>query len=177
VEKVGAAVLAYSGVKKPKDDVTCVVVKIKDVNATVAAVRDTLEIPSDLGQLPRVRSFLRELCRKSCDLNAVGEDLAQFELAVTEAVSNVVRHAYHGQPDGKIRMEVNLFVNRLSMLIYHRGEAFDPASVPPLSPEGLDRLGESHRGLYIIRQCVDKVQYSRSKHGENCVFLQKMLKR
>jgi anti-sigma regulatory factor (Ser/Thr protein kinase) len=177
VEKVGAEVLAYSGLKTPKDDVTCVVVKIQDLDRTMAPVKEILEISSELGELPRVRAFLDNLCRKSPDLPPVEEDLAQFQVAVTEVISNIIRHAYHGQADGKIRMEVHLFASRLSMSIYHRGEAFDPSTVAELTEEDLDRLGESHRGLYIIRQSVDKVQYSRTRYGENCVLLMKILKR
>ena len=31
-------------------------------------------------------------------------------------------------------------------------------------------------GLYLIQQCVDKVRYYRSKHGENCIHLIKQLR-
>ena len=171
-EKVSAEVMAYSGSQPPKDDLTCVVVKIQDANPTIAARHSKIEIPSDLAQLPKVREFLRELCRQSCNLAAVEEDLGQLEVAVTEVVSNIIRHAYHGQADGKIRLEVNLFVNRFLLRIYHRGEAFDPPTAGPASPQTAP-----HKGLNIIRQCVDNVQYARSRHGENCVYLEKMLKR
>jgi sigma-B regulation protein RsbU (phosphoserine phosphatase) len=172
VEKVGMEVISYSGAQPPKDDLTCVAVKIEDLSPTIASRRDTLEIPSVLGQLPVVRAFLRDLCRQTCNIATVEEDLAQLELAVTEVISNIIRHAYHGQADGRIRLEVNLFVNRFLLRIYHRGEAFDPAAVETPSPDVAP-----HKGLNIIRQCVDNVQYARSKHGENCVFLQKILKR
>ena len=39
----------------------------------------------------------------------------------------------------------------------------------------LEEPRENHMGLYIIRQCVDSVKYSRTTHGENCVQLVKTL--
>jgi len=171
VEKVSEAVTAYSGCQPPRDDVTCVAVKIQDMAATIASKQSKLEIPSDLSQLKRVREFLRDICLQSCDRVAVEGDLAQLELAVTEVISNIIRHAYHGQADGKIRLEVNLFVNRLLLRIYHRGEAFDPAAAASASAQS-----PAHKGLNIIKECMDNVQYARSRHGENCVFLEKILK-
>ena len=35
---------------------------------------------------------------------------------------------------------------------------------------------ENSMGMFIIRQCVDQVRYSRSSHGENCVHLIKVFR-
>jgi sigma-B regulation protein RsbU (phosphoserine phosphatase) len=170
VEQMTAKVMDYAGMQAPEDDLTCVAVKV-EFGGTIASTRDRLEIPSELKQLPHVRAFVRNLCRQHCDLAAIAEDLAQLELAITEVVSNIIRHAYLGQPDGKIRIELNLYVNRVALEVYHRGVAFDPATATPPAPEEAAR-----KGLTIIRQCVDRVDYVRSKFGENCVYLEKWLK-
>jgi sigma-B regulation protein RsbU (phosphoserine phosphatase) len=172
VALVRKEVLAFVGSAPIRDDLTCVAVKIQDTQATAASRAYELEITSDLKELARVRTFLREACAESLDLRLVEADLAKLELAVTEAVSNVIIHAYHRQPDSQIRIEVEVYLIRVSVRIYHRGQPFDPdtIAVPPL--EG---PREGQMGLHIIRECVDQVKYSRARHGENCIHLVKNL--
>ncbi len=164
-ERVGADVLAFGEAKAPRDDVTCVAVKIQDFDATVASRRGILEIASDLREVPRAQAFLRDLCEQGLDLTTVADDLAELQKAVTETIMTLILHAYGGQAEGKIRIEANLFVNRYSVRLYHRGEPLEA---------GPGDAGDS--GLQAVRQLVDQLQCSRSTHGEHCVALQKMLK-
>lgn len=173
VELIRQDVLAYSHAKTFQDDLTCVAVKIQDTEATIPSKRAKLDIQSDLDELNRVRTFVHEFCQRNFALRFVEDDLHQLELAVVEAVTNIIRHGYQGQKDRPIRLQCDLFLNRISVRLYHRGQPFDPGPEPVVQPES---GSESGMGLYIIQQCVDKVRYYRSKHGENCIHLVKELK-
>jgi sigma-B regulation protein RsbU (phosphoserine phosphatase) len=173
VDKVRADVTSFSDAQTFRDDLTCVAVKIQDVQATMVSQRATLEIASDLAELPRVRTFLQETCQQHYDVTVIKEDLWQLIVATTEAVSNIIIHAYKRQPDRRIRIEVELFLNRLALRLYHRGQQFEGDTT---GPETLEGPREDHMGLYIIRQCVDSVKYTRTTHGEHCVLLVKTLK-
>jgi sigma-B regulation protein RsbU (phosphoserine phosphatase) len=174
VEKVGGVARSFSGAAHPRDDITCVAVKVQDLGATVASLRQSLEILSDRAALPQVGQFLRELFRQNLPAAVSEEEVAKLEPAVVGAVSDIIRHAYRDQPDGKIRLEANLFVNRFSIRIYHRGEPFDLESVASPPGAGAD---EAAPVPHFGREHVDAVRYSVSKHGEHCVLLQKVLKR
>ena len=129
-----------------------------------------LEVSSDLAELARVRAFVRRFCQ---DLpgSALDEDrTSQLELAVNEAVSNIIRHAYHGRTDQQIQVETELFTDRISIRLYHWGEAFDPKTV---RPPAFDGSREGGFGVYIIAQSVDAVRYSRDGQGRNCICLVK----
>jgi sigma-B regulation protein RsbU (phosphoserine phosphatase) len=170
VDRVVAEVVAYSGTRPPQDDLTCVAVKIEDLNRSIRSKRAAIELCSDLRQIPRAQTFLQEVCRQSLDQTAVAADLAQLQQAVAEVLMNVVLHAYCGQMDKTIRLEASLFVNRLSVRIYHRGEPFD------LEPAAPGAGGAKDAELHTVRQRVDKVKCSRGAHGEHEVFLEKTLK-
>lgn len=173
VEVIRQDVLTFSQAQSFRDDLTCVAVKVQDMEATIPSKRARLDVISNLAEIGKVRTFVRDFCHKNIAIAFREEDLDQLELAVTEAVTNVIRHGYQGQKDRPIRVQADLFLNRISIRLYHRGQAFDPGNTPASE---IDSPREGGMGLYIIEQCVDKVRYYRSKHGENCIHLIKQFK-
>jgi sigma-B regulation protein RsbU (phosphoserine phosphatase) len=173
VETVRRAVCTFTGAERFQDDLTCVAVKVTDAPAEHASTQAVLEITSDLKELARVRAFLRQTLARHFDLDAIAEPLAQLELALTEAVSNIIVHAYGRQPGRPIRVKADLFVNRLLIRVYHRVRPFDPDEAEPVD---LSTPRENRMGLHIIRECVDRVHYFVTEHGEGCVHLVKIIK-
>lgn len=172
IDLVRRQVLAFSGSDVLHDDLTCVAVRIQDTEATIPSKRSKLDLVSDLAELARVRQFVRDFCSRDFSLRFAEGDLDQLELAVAEASTNIIRHGYQGQRDRPIRIQADLFLNRISIRLYHRGQAFNAQSLPVPKLEGPQERG---MGLYIIQACVDQVRYYRSKHGENCIHLVKQL--
>jgi len=106
------------------------------------------------------------LCRLAltglAQLRAIGADsLADLKLALTEAVSNSVRHAYRGQ-DGHVDITYRLHPDRLTVEVVDDGEGFDPAT-PPVFEE--DELSEGGLGIAIIRTVADEFEIA-SRPGE-----------
>jgi anti-sigma regulatory factor (Ser/Thr protein kinase) len=102
----------------------------------------------------------------------VDEDrVAQLELAVNEAASNIMKHAYHGRADQRIHLEAEALPSQLLIRLHHLGDPFDPSAVPP---PPLDGSRESGFGIYLITQCVDEVRYYRDERGRNCIALVKV---
>ena len=152
------------------DDLTCVAVKIGDAQRPLA--RSELEIRSDLEDLRRAREFVRDFCRMVPEGLLDQDDVAELELAVNEAASNIMKHAYHGRADQRIQLEADAFPGRVSIRLHHLGDSFDPAAV---SPPALDGSRESGFGIYLITKSVDDVRYSRDERGRNCITLVKVL--
>jgi phosphoserine phosphatase RsbU/P len=170
IEKLHAAVVDFSHSESLKDDLTCVAVRISDDQGGRPLAHDEMEVPSDLAHLPRVRAFVRRFCR---DLlaPALSEDRTdQLELAVAEATSNIIRHAYLGRPDRRVQITADAFDDRVVLQLCHEGEVFDPATVPA---PAFDGSREGGFGVYIIAQSVDEVRYTRDERGRNCVRLVK----
>lgn len=171
VERVRQEVVAWSASETFVDDLTCVAVKIQDASAAPAA-RAELEITSALAELPRVRAFVRQFCHRYFDLAEVEDALWQLELGLTEATSNVMRHAYRGQTDQRICVQAELSGTTVTVRLYHRGEAFVPGDGALAAP---DEPREGQMGRYIMQECLDAVAYSQAD-GEQCVQLTKDLK-
>ncbi len=130
---------------------------------------EEVELSSDLGELARARELVRELCGRM-PAPPDEEYVSGLELAVTEVVSNIIKHAYRGRPDQAIHLRAEVSADQISLLLRHRGEPFDPRNVRPPSFDG---SRESGFGVYLIRQSVDEARYYRDELGHNCVSLVK----
>jgi anti-sigma regulatory factor (Ser/Thr protein kinase) len=99
------------------------------------------------------------------------DEVAGLELAVNEAASNIMKHAYHGRRDQRIGLEADAFQDRVAVRLHHLGDPFDPGTAPP---PALDGSRESGFGVYLITNSVDEVRYSRDDRGRNCIALVKV---
>jgi serine/threonine-protein kinase RsbW len=89
------------------------------------------------------------------------ELLADLKLALTEAASNSVRHAYGDANVGVVEICYHLLPDRLVIEVTDDGEGFDPldAEGPP------DQLSEGGLGIAIIRAIADEVEIGTQPHG------------
>jgi serine/threonine-protein kinase RsbW len=90
------------------------------------------------------------------------EVLADLKLALTEAASNSVRHAYVGADHaGLVEISYELLPDRLVIEVTDEGEGFDPAEAdgPP------EELSEGGLGIAIIRAIADEVEIGKQPDG------------
>jgi serine/threonine-protein kinase RsbW len=135
--------------------------------------RAELEIASDLNELGRARDFVRVVCGQLPGSPMDEGSVGGLELAVTEACSNIIKHAYRGRADQWIHLEAETFPAHVSIRLHHLGAAFDPSKVRPPTFDGSQTSGF---GMYLIRQSVDEVRYYRDERGRNCIALRKVRK-
>src|SRR3954471_4757036 len=77
------------------------------------------------------------LCRLAltglAQLRDIGDDtMADLKLALTEAVSNSVRHAYGDKGSGHVDITYELQPDRLRIQVVDDGDGFDPDEAPAL---------------------------------------------
>ncbi|HEY8629951.1 MAG TPA: ATP-binding protein [Gaiellaceae bacterium] len=90
------------------------------------------------------------------------ELLADLKLALTEAASNSVRHAYGDKDVGVVDISYQLFPDRLVIEVTDEGEGFDPAEATGNAPE----LSEGGLGIAIIRAIADEVEIGAQPGGK-----------
>ena len=83
------------------------------------------------------------------------ETLGDLKLALTEACSNSVRHAYRDGREGLVEVRYELHADRLVVEVADDGEGFDPGEV---SGTGDDDLSEGGLGIAIIRALADELE-------------------
>ncbi|HUH14817.1 MAG TPA: ATP-binding protein [Gaiellaceae bacterium] len=84
------------------------------------------------------------------------ETLADLKLALTEACSNSVRHAY-GDDEGHVAISFELRDDRLIVEVVDDGTGFEPAALGANGDDGAD-LSEGGLGIAIIRSIADEVE-------------------
>ena len=90
------------------------------------------------------------------------EVLADLKLALTEAASNAVRHAY-GDNGGVVEIVYELHADRLAIEVTDEGEGFDPDEESGGDPES---LSEGGLGIAIIRAIADELEIGRRPGGK-----------
>ena len=88
------------------------------------------------------------------------ELLADLKLALTEACSNSVRHAY-GEAGGVVHIVYELHPDRLVIEVTDEGTGFDPESAALAD----DDLAEGGLGIAIIRAVADDVEIGTRANG------------
>ena len=125
---------------------------IETDGATLDGMRSVrLRVPARAEYIALARLALTGLA----DIVALSEEsLADLKLALTEAVSNSVRHAYGGG-DGFVSVAYQLSGGALAVEVVDDGEGFDPERPPALEGE---ELTEGGLGIAIIRTIADDFQ-------------------
>jgi sigma-B regulation protein RsbU (phosphoserine phosphatase) len=166
VAAVGKAVREFSRCAHPRDDQTCVALRVEA--ARLPLHHAELEIRSALEELGRVRDFVRGFCRGLPRELLDDDAIAELVLAANEAASNIMKHAYGGDRDQLIILEADAFADRVSVRMRHLGSPFTPHAVPAPQFNG---SRESGFGAYMIESSVDEVTYYRDTSGRSCVAL------
>jgi serine/threonine-protein kinase RsbW len=121
----------------------------------------TLRIPAKAEYITLCRLALTGLGQ----LREIADDtMADLKLALTEAVSNSVRHAYGPDGDGSVDVRYELHPDRLGIEIVDDGEGFDPDASTEEQDAG-DDLSEGGLGIAIIKSIADEFEL-RSQPGE-----------
>lgn len=168
IDAIRKAVFTFAGSSQMSDDLTSLAVRVEERPVPIA--RAEIEIKSDLKDLRQIREFVRTFCGSLPGKPIEDDDIAALELAVNEATSNIMKHAYQGRKDQWIQLEAEDFSGHLSIRLRHLGDPFNSsmAAAPPF-----DGSRDSGFGAYIILNSVDDVRYYRDDRGRNCVELTK----
>ena len=94
------------------------------------------------------------------------ETLGDLKLAVTEACSNSVRHAYRDGREGTVDIVYELHSDRLIVEVRDDGEGFTVADDLTV---GELRLTEGGLGIAIIRELADELQLGPERVGRDLV--------
>lgn len=82
----------------------------------------------------------------------------KITLAVDEALSNVIRHAYNNECNHEIELDCQAQPDCIEFTFIDRGKPADPARI---CAQPLDEVALGGRGTHLIRQIMDEVRYDR----------------
>lgn len=91
------------------------------------------------------------------------DDIEDIKVAVSEACTNVVNHAYQNGENGKITIGFAIYEKRLEIMVADRGQSFDVGQIrqkgKPFDKDvAIEKMNEGGLGLFLIETLMDKVE-------------------
>jgi serine/threonine-protein kinase RsbW len=129
----------------------------------------TKTFPGRFSSLSEIAAFVIRAARK-----AGLDDAAVYavELAVDEAATNIIEHAYQGEGQGEICCTFKIIPEGLQVMLQDWGIPFNPLEVPePTIEVPLEQVQSSGLGLFFMRKLMDEVQFKFSKENGNTVTM------
>jgi serine/threonine-protein kinase RsbW len=137
----------------------------------------TLTFPGRFEGLAAISEFVtRAALNAGLDARAI----YAVQLAVDEACSNIIEHAYGGEGRGNIECTCRVDDVGLTIILRDRGRPFDPdlVSEPNKCPELDDEdCTGGGLGLYFMRQLMDEVDFTFTPDSGNLLTMVKRRKR
>ena len=132
-----------------------------------------LTLPNDISTIPQLSEFIEGIGDELCLEMSV---LMSLNLALEEAVVNVMEYAYPPDVQGDVTIEAIANETQLEFIISDSGIPFDPTK-----KEAVDTtLSAEERpigglGIHLVREIMDSVKYEYKDH-KNILSLSKIIK-
>jgi serine/threonine-protein kinase RsbW len=130
-----------------------------------------LRVPSQTEFLATIRDVTRRMAEVAGFEPAQADQLA---LAVDEASTNVIEHAYRGSPGRTIELRFRDQGLDLCVEVVDDGEAVDPRTVPQVD---LQRYAVERRkgglGMHLMGRIMDSVTFRRGARRNVCCMLKR----
>ncbi len=126
-----------------------------------------LDLPADAVAPGVVRVALLQFASSCADVHLLASEIDEVSVAVQEACTNVVRHAYACGPVGALRVEIHRRLASLEIRVIDSGPPFeiDDAELPDPT-----ELREGGYGTHIMRSWMHEVDLRRER-GRNVLRL------
>ena len=134
-------------------------------------IKKKLVIKSRTENLAEIRDFI-----SSAALNAgfTKDAIDNIILAVDEACTNIIKHAYKYFPDGEIVLTLKMAKDLFTIEIIDYGNSFEPGLIPnPDLKKYLDQRRVGGLGMYLMKTLMDEVKYKTVPGKFNQVSLSK----
>jgi len=127
---------------------------------------EQVKLPSDFASLVEVENLIDKVCAY---LGIQEDAYGNVLIAVTEAVNNAIQHGNEENSNLFVDVAVGDKETEFCFRIKDEGIGFDFNSLPdPTAPENL--LKESGRGIFLMRNLADEVEFDGEGNSVNIYF-------
>lgn len=171
LEEMQKAVSGFVGDAVQSDDITMLFIHYLNETAPESSERHLI-IHNDIQQIPQLADFVETIA----DEKNLDHSLSlSLNLALEEAVTNIILYAYPEGTDGLVDIEAIIRENSLEFVITDSGRAFDPTAQPdPDITKGVEEREIGGLGIYLGRSIMDSVSYERNG-GMNILSMTKSI--
>ena len=171
VETMEQAVKQFVGGAEQSDDLTMMAIQYRKKQKNIR-MQHSITLTNDLEQVPQLSDFVDMVCME------VGFEptmVMQMNLAIEEAVVNVMSYAYPVGTVGNVNIEAQADDERLKFTIVDNGIPFDPTAKAEVDITlGVEERPIGGLGIHLVRQLMDSINYERID-GKNVLTLRKKI--
>ena len=172
IDTISNAVHTFADGAPQSDDLTMLYIRFMNSRKSEETERHII-LHNDIQQIPQLAEFVEAVA----DLAHLDVGLTMsLNLALEEAVSNVIMYAYPKGSDGLVDVEAIVRKDSLEFILSDNGTPFDPTAAPEadITLDVEDRpIGGL--GIFLVRNIMDEVKYTRSDDGKNILSMTKKL--
>lgn len=135
-------------------------------------VRHKLILPNDIATIPQLKDFV-DTVTKEAGMEEM--ETMTLNLAIEEAVVNVMNYAYPKDTKGTVDIETTLNDGCITFVISDSGMAFDPtAKEDPDTTLKAEERPIGGLGIFLVKQLTDAVGYER-RNDKNILTVKKKI--
>ena len=172
IEQMFNAVHQFVGNAEQSDDLTMLAIQYTKPLEKDMKLQRSITLPNDIEKVPVLAEFVDEVCE------IVGFDMSTtmgINLALEEAVVNVMSYAYQPGTTGNVNIEAIANETRLKFIISDWGTPFDPTAEKEVDTTlSAEERPIGGLGIHLVRQIMDSINYERID-GMNVLTLRKKL--
>ena len=131
--------------------------------------KNELTFESSTDHLYEVRNFVE------INGNKVGlseKTIAHISLAVDEACTNIIKHAYGNDLSNKIKVKIETSNNQFTVIITDNGKHFDPNTIPEPNIEKIQKMKKGGGlGMFLMKKLMDEVHYNSKINGNELILI------
>jgi putative Holliday junction resolvase len=128
-------------------------------------------LPSNIDYLPLVDTICEAFCGWAGIPSRVSDDIS---MAVIEAATNALVHGNKRDESKKVRAVFEKRGHEIAISVTDEGSGFDPDKVPNPVDE-CNLLKDCGRGIYIMKQVMDTVEFEFARDGGTTIRLAKRI--
>ena len=138
-------------------------------HATVEQEAFRLVIPSQTRYLNLVTGLAK---RASMVAGMDDSTSAKVSIAEDEAVTNVIMHAYHGEAEHQVEIELRFTIATLEIHIWHSGQGLQDSQVVLPDPrEYVKHPRKGGLGLLLMSRFMDEVHFTQRAGRNECCMI------
>ena len=170
-QQVTEAVNAFTGDAEQSDDLTMLTIRYTRRQLNIR-YKNEIMLQNDIDQVPQLNEYVDTVCEA---MNFDMPTTMQMNLAIEEAVVNVMNYAYPKGTKGDIHILAEANDQRLKFVISDSGMPFDPTTRKEVDTTlSAEERPIGGLGIHLITQLMDSINYER-RNNMNVLTLRKKL--
>ena len=170
-DRILESVSAFIGTADRSDDLTLLIIRYLGVDESYVG-RRSLTLGNDIRQIPQLSEFVLSIAEEKHLSQSLSMNL---NLALEEAVTNVMMYAYPEDTQGTVTIDALLKDQSIEFTVSDSGKEFDPTAMPEVDiREKLTDRRIGGLGIHLVRKIMDDVRYLR-KDGRNYLYMTKII--